>query len=168
MFQLVVQGSPALITPVADRLMARARRASMAGFHAWLQRPPLMRAEAVPVLLKRVQHPYDLVRPMYHEDARLQASGEKHGRKRTAPYRVPVWSERAIGMAVRSQPVLARGAVRHPTWPTHELNAAGSDRLWIAHITCAPTAPGLLYLAVELDSWSRKVVGWSTAADLKR
>lgn len=69
-------------------------------------------------------------------------------------------------MAVRSQPVLTRRAVRHPTWSTHQPNAVGPNRLWVADIAYVSTAPGFLYLAVMLDAWSRKVVGWSKANDL--
>jgi putative transposase len=37
----------------------------------------------------------------------------------------------------------------------------------VADITCVPTASGFLYLAVVLDAWSRKVVGWSMANHLR-
>ena len=36
-----------------------------------------------------------------------------------------------------------------------------------ADITCVPTAVGFLYLAVVLDAWSRKIVGWSMANHLR-
>ena len=36
-----------------------------------------------------------------------------------------------------------------------------------ASITFVPTASGFLYLAVVLDAWSRKIVGWSMAMKLK-
>ena len=37
----------------------------------------------------------------------------------------------------------------------------------MADITFVPTASGFLYLAVVLDAWSRKVVGWSMANHLR-
>jgi transposase InsO family protein len=37
----------------------------------------------------------------------------------------------------------------------------------VADITFVPTASGFLYLAVVLDAWSRKVVGWSMANHLR-
>jgi putative transposase len=43
----------------------------------------------------------------------------------------------------------------------------GPNELWIADITYIPTWAGFLYLAVVLDAWSRKVVGWSMATHLR-
>ena len=40
------------------------------------------------------------------------------------------------------------------------------NQVWLADITYIPTAEGWLYLAVELDACSRKILGWSTRADL--
>ena len=45
--------------------------------------------------------------------------------------------------------------------------ADGPDQLWVADITYIPTWAGFLYLAVVVDAWSRRVVGWSMAAHLK-
>lgn len=43
----------------------------------------------------------------------------------------------------------------------------GPDRLWVADITEHPTREGKVYLAVVLDAWSRRVVGWSIADHLR-
>src|SRR5438477_11850235 len=43
---------------------------------------------------------------------------------------------------------------------------ARPNEVWVADITYIPTAEGWLYLAVELDACSRKIVGWSTRKDL--
>jgi putative transposase len=45
--------------------------------------------------------------------------------------------------------------------------AEGRDRLWVADITYIPTWAGFLYLAVVVDAWSRRVVGWSMASHLR-
>lgn len=47
-----------------------------------------------------------------------------------------------------------------------QFNASGPDRTWVADITYVPTGAGFLYLAVVIDLWSRKVVGWSMRNDL--
>jgi putative transposase len=39
--------------------------------------------------------------------------------------------------------------------------------LWVADITSLPTLAGFLYLAVVLDAWSRRIVGWAFSAELK-
>ena len=45
--------------------------------------------------------------------------------------------------------------------------AEGPDRLWVADITYVPSAAGFLYLAVVLDVFSRRVVGWAMADHLR-
>ena len=39
--------------------------------------------------------------------------------------------------------------------------------MWVADITYVPTAVGFLYLAVVLDAFSRKIVGWAMANNLR-
>jgi putative transposase len=41
------------------------------------------------------------------------------------------------------------------------------DRLWVADITYVPTWEGFLYLAVVMDAWSRRIVGWAVDTNLK-
>jgi putative transposase len=42
-----------------------------------------------------------------------------------------------------------------------------SDRLWVADITYVPTWSGFLFLAVVLDVFSRRIVGWAMARHLR-
>ena len=42
----------------------------------------------------------------------------------------------------------------------------GPNRIWVADLTYVPTASGWLYVAVILDLWSRRVVGWATGRTL--
>jgi putative transposase len=43
----------------------------------------------------------------------------------------------------------------------------GPNQLWVADITYIPTWAGFLYLAVVLDAWSRRVIGWAMATHLR-
>jgi putative transposase len=45
--------------------------------------------------------------------------------------------------------------------------ASGPDQLWAADITYIPTWAGFLYLAVVLDAWSRRIVGWAMENHLR-
>ena len=45
--------------------------------------------------------------------------------------------------------------------------AEAPNRLWVADITYLPTADGFLYLAVVLDAFSRRIVGWAMANHLR-
>ena len=42
----------------------------------------------------------------------------------------------------------------------------GPNQLWVADITYVPTDAGFLYVAVVLDVWSRKIVGWAMSSRL--
>lgn len=46
-------------------------------------------------------------------------------------------------------------------------NVDGPDRLWVSDITEHPTTEGRVYLAVVIDAWSRRVIGWSIADHLR-
>jgi putative transposase len=54
-----------------------------------------------------------------------------------------------------------------PDLVARDFTAHGPDQLWVADITYIPTWAGFLYLAVVLDVWSRRVVGWAMAAHLR-
>ncbi len=44
--------------------------------------------------------------------------------------------------------------------------AAGPNRLWVADMTYVPTWAGFIYLAIVLDVWSRRIVGWAIGEQL--
>jgi putative transposase len=56
--------------------------------------------------------------------------------------------------------------------PAHDLvrrnfTAEGPNQLWVADVTYVPTMAGFLFLAVVLDVWSRRIVGWAMSTDLR-
>ena len=53
-----------------------------------------------------------------------------------------------------------------PDLVQRQFTATGRDQLWVADITYVPTGAGYLYLAVVLDVWSRRVVGWAMETHL--
>jgi putative transposase len=60
-----------------------------------------------------------------------------------------------------------RAAVLAPDLVKRDFRAQGPNRLWVADITYVPTWAGFLYVAVVLDAWSRRVVGWAFARHLR-
>ena len=48
-----------------------------------------------------------------------------------------------------------------------QFHTAAPDRLWVADITYVPTWAGFVFLAVVLDVFSRRVVGWAMATPLR-
>jgi putative transposase len=73
-------------------------------------------------------------------------------------------SRRRLGMTTTRRDKDARPA---PDLVDRNFVASQPNRLWVADITFVPTACGFLYLAVVLDAWSRKIVGWSMAHHLR-
>jgi putative transposase len=155
--------------PIAT--MARVLGVSKAGYHAWLRRPPSARAVADEALLKRVRTVHATSRQTYgaprvHADLRTQ--GERHGRKRIARLMRQAGlvgaSHRHGGPTTTRRDKDARPA---PDLVDRNFAASGPNQLWVADITYVPTAAGFLYLAVVVDAWSRKVVGWSMANHLR-
>ena len=60
-------------------------------------------------------------------------------------------------------PGAADGGRQAPDLVERNFTAQAPDRLWVADITYIPTWAGFLYLAVVLDAYSRRIVGWSMA-----
>ena len=155
--------------PIAT--MARVLGVSKAGYHAWVRRPPSAHAVADEALLKRVRTVHASSRQTYgaprvHAD--LQGQGERHGRKRIARLMrlagLVGASHRHGGPVTTRRDKEARPA---PDLVDRDFTASGPNQLWVADITYVPTLAGFLYLALVLDAWSRKVVGWSMANHLR-
>jgi putative transposase len=60
-----------------------------------------------------------------------------------------------------------RSARPAPDLVDRKFVADKANTLWVADITYVPTWVGFLYLAVVLDVWSRKVVGWARESHLR-
>jgi len=155
--------------PIAT--MARVLGVSEAGYHAWRKRPPSKKQEADTTLLKRVRTIHASSRETYgapRVHAELRAGGEKHGRKRIARLMRAAGlvgaSRRRSGITTTRRDREARPA---PDLVDRKFAAPGPNQLWVADITFVPTASGFLYLAVVLDAWSRKIVGWAMANHIR-
>src|ERR1700736_6121876 len=157
------------IFPVA--VMARVLGVSASGFHAWRCRPPSAHANADTALLKQIRTVHASSRETYgapRVQAALKAEGDKHGRKRIARLMRAAGlagaSRRRSGVTTTRRDKEARPA---PDLVDRNFVASRPNQLWVADITFVPTASGFLYLAVVLDDWSRKIVGWSMANHLR-
>jgi transposase InsO family protein len=56
---------------------------------------------------------------------------------------------------------------RRPGGPARLANVSNFANHQVADITFVPTLAGFLFLAVVMDAWSRRIVGWAFSADLK-
>ena len=157
------------IFPVST--MAHVLGVSKAGFYAWLRRPASDHAQADAALLKRVRTGSATSRETYgapRVHAELRADGEKHGRKRIARL---MRDAGLVGASRRRHgPITIRrdkDAQPAPDLVDRDFTAAGPNQLWVGDVTFVPTSAGFMYLAVVLNAWSRKIVGWSMANHLR-
>ena len=154
--------------PIATQ--CRVLEVSASGFHAWRQRPLSARARADAELTERIRAIHTASHATYgapRVQAELAAAGVHVARKRVARLM------RTAGLRGASRRRDVHTTVRAPAdvpaldLVQRDFSAPAPDRLWVADITYVPTLAGFLYLAVVLDVFSRRIVGWAMAAHLR-
>ena len=150
--------------------MCRALGVSPAGYYAFRQRPPSARAQRDAELSERIRAIHERSRGTYgvpRIHVELAEANIHVGRKRVARLM------RAAGLHGISRRRGCRTTRRDetsrpaPDLVDRQFTAEGPDRLWVADITYIPTWAGFLYLAVVLDAWSRRIVGWAMETHLR-
>lgn len=151
--------------------LCEALSVSRSGYYAWVRAEPSERARQNEALLARIraihrEHKGRYGSPRVHRD--LRAEGECVGRGR-------------VERLMRKSGIMARPARRfkRTTDSEHKLPVAPNrlerhfksdapNRAWVGDITYVWTTEGWSYLAVLLDLYSRKVVGWALGKTLSR
>ncbi len=143
---------------------------STSGYYAWLQRPLSKRAQEDLELTHKIRRIHQRSRGTYGAPrihAELMANGVQVGRKRVARL---MKAANLRGVSRRKYYVTTRRSKKArpaPDLVQRNFTATGPNRLWIADITYILTWAGPLYLAVVIDAWSRRVVGWAMATHLR-
>ena len=152
--------------PIAT--MCRLLGVSPSGYHAWVKRRPSRRAQADAAVIAQIRTAHAASRGTYgapRVHAELAAQGIRVGRKRVAR----LMSQAGLAGVSRRKFVTTtiKGESRQASdLVERNFAAEAPDRLWVADITYIPTWSGFLYLAVVLDAFSRRIVGWSMATTL--
>ena len=144
---------------------------STRGYYAWRSRPPSPRAVADAALMNLITSIHTDSRgtygaPRVHAELRLD-HGIGCGRKRVAPLMRTAGLEGVHRR--RRQGLTRRDPTAEPSDDLVERNfrPAEADRLWVADITQQRCWDGWLDVAVVIDAYSRRVVGWSMADHLR-
>lgn len=155
----------------AVRRMCRLLEVSPSGFYAYVNRPPSKRSVSNAKLLERIRRhhaasdsTYGAVRIL--EDLVEEKPDERVGRHRVARI---MRANGIVGVTRRRKgKTTIRGVVEEQASDLVDRNfdVDGPDQLWVADITYVPTWAGFLYVAVVLDAWSRRIVGWSMSTTL--
>ena len=166
-FAFISQEKVAFPVVVLCRLLA----VSPSGYYANCGRPRSARAGRDEELSERVAAAHMASRRRYGSPrvhAELKAAGEKVGRKRVAR----LMREKNLTARKRRR-FRATTDSRHsfpiaPNVLQRDFTASAPNQAWATDITFLWTAEGWLYLAVILDLFSRRVVGWATSQNVDR
>jgi putative transposase len=150
--------------------MCRVLEISSSGYYAWRQRQPSVRAQADQKLRQQIREIHERSKGTYGAPrihAELADTGVHVGRKRVARL---MQAEDLRGVSRRKAPRTTQrkpDARPAPDLVQRDFTASRPNELWVADITFIRTWAGFLYLAVVVDAWSRRVVGWAMATHLR-
>jgi putative transposase len=154
--------------PIA--LMCQVLNVARSGYYAWCNRPAAPRTQENEILTQRIQQIYDASRQSYGSpriQAALVAEGVAISRQRVVRLMAK------LGISAQSRRKFKATTDSEHAWPIadnaldRDFTTTEPDRVWVADITYIWTTEGWLYLAVIIDLFSRRVVGWSMAEHMR-
>ncbi len=150
--------------------MCRVLEVSTSGYYAWSSRRPSRRSQQDAVLTKEIERIHEDSYATYgapRVQAELRDSGVQVSRKRVARL---MRQAGLRGVSRRRRPRTTRrdaNSIAPPDLVDRDFTASRPNELWVADITFVPTGSGFLYLAVAMDAYSRRIVGWAMAGHLR-
>jgi putative transposase len=147
--------------------MCRVLDVTRSGYYAWTPEKTGPRAQENQVLIGHIHTEYKTSRQTYGSPriwATLQGQGVTCGRHRVArlmrqeglsPKKRRSWHP----ITTQRQP----GVIPAPNRLNQDFSATTANTKWVSDFTYIDTAEGWLYLAIILDLFSRKVIGWAMA-----
>lgn len=147
--------------------LCRALAVSSSGFYDWRGRAPSNRTIENARLALTIQCVHREFREAYGTEKlwrELRDRGEHCGRHRVARLRHHhgvVTKRRRRYLRARAPYQFEPPAPNLLRWPFH---TPAPDRTWVTDITYVPTRQGWLYLAVVLDLFARRVIGWAMSS----
>jgi len=153
------------------RTLCRVMRVSRSGFYDWQKRPLSKRARENATLLVQIGEILEANYRRYGFRRVLRvllARGHHVGKHRIARLM------RENGLVARNRRAFCRTTDSRHIYDVafnklnREFTAAGPNQAWVGDITYVPTAEGWLYLAVLIDLFSRRVVGWAMSRHIDK
>ena len=147
--------------------LCRTLGVSRSGYYAWRRRPASARTRVNGQLLEQMQQLHQQTKARYGAVKlwhALRALGVVCGRHRVARLR------RVHGLEARRTRRFRMVVEQHQFAPPapnrlHQVFVAPAvNRIWVGDLTAIATRSGWLYLAVLLDLYSRRVIGWAMSA----
>lgn len=153
-------------------VMCRVLGVSRSGYYAWGQRPLSAREMANQKLSQQIKDIHQQSRQTYGSpriQAELADNGVKCGHNRVA--RLMRQEELQAKQSRKFKVTTTDSAHDYPVAPNRlnqDFSASRANEKWLVDITYIPTDEGWLYLAVVLDLYSRRLVGWAMSDSLHR
>ncbi len=143
---------------------------STSGYYAWLKRPLSKHGQRDCVLGDRIVALHRAAREVYGRP-RIQADLRDENIFTSDKRVARLMRERHIQGASRRKGFMTtvrdKEARPAPDLVHRQFTASEPNKLWVADITYVPTWSGFLFLAVVLDVFSRRIVGWSMANHMR-
>jgi len=137
------------------------------GYYDWRDRPESKRSKENRTALSQIREVHARSREAYgafKTCQELMARGFQWGRHRIAKLRRLAGIEAKRKRRFRITTQSRAGVVAAKNRLKQRFEAKAVNRVWVGDITFVPTAEGWLYLAVLIDLYSRRVVGWAMSA----
>ena len=151
-------------------LMCRVLKVARAGFCQWLHQPMSQRAKEDARLIEVIRDSYSASGGVYGANrvfGDLREAGETCGRNRVARL-MQANKIKAVRGYKAPRKIAGRPSIIAPNRLNREFTVDAPDQAWVTDITYIRTWQGWLYLAVVVDLFARKVVGWSMKPTLSR
>lgn len=149
------------------RVLCRVLEVSPSGYYAWVDRPASARTRSDAQLAVEIAGAHSRSRGTYGSPrvhAELRARGIKVGKKRVARLM------QTKGIAARRKRRFRRTTDSNHTSPiapnvvARDFAPEAANKVWVTDVTYVWTDEGWLFLAVMLDLYARRAVGWATSA----
>ena len=144
---------------------------STSGFYAWLNRAPSVRSITDSSLIKIITEIHAWSRGTYGVPrmyVELLSRGITIGKNRTERL---MRQAQLQGVSRRKKAFTTKrdtDARPAPDLVQRKFTASRPNQLWVADITHIPTQTSPLYLAVVLDVWSRRIIGWAMESHMRK
>ncbi len=146
------------------RTMCRCLRIHPSGFYAWLKNPLSRRAKEGARQTELIRNAWQASGKVYgyrklHDD--LLDQGETSCPNRVARLARLAGIKAQVGYKRRPVSYGGKPSLNVDNRLNRQFDVAAPDRIWVTDITYIKTQEGFAYLAVVIDLYSRRVVGWS-------
>ena len=152
--------------------LCKALEVSTSGYYAWVDRPESPRAQRRTRIRQAVRQVHAESHGIYGS-GKIAVSLKEHPELDSACRNTVALAMRELGLKSRLSrrfaPITTQADPTRQPAPNvlaQDFTATAPNRKWVTDITYLATAQGWVYLAVVLDLFSRKVVGWAMSGSL--